>query len=189
MISNASFWLVDANPFNLPEPPLWWQQQVKTYDKMLRLIPSATDRCYRLCRIARRDARLGLKLLGDLHQHPDTRAMVKFGVVPELTLTPGAVFSSNIVGLLRSRDRWLQFGGDPNKEIKAIESAEAQVEAAAQRERDAEMDEVLTDSFRHVRYGTRGFTDRPEPRTAQLRPLPVLPAQLPATLTAPPSDL
>ncbi len=185
MKSNAGFWLVDANPFDLPEPPKWWQRSVLAHDKMLRLMPSQVDRCYRLCRVARREARVGLRLMGDLHKHPDTVAMVNFGVVPELTLTPQAVFSPTIIPLLRSRDRWLQFGGDPEKEIAALEQAEQQAEAQKKAVRDAEMDEVLTDSYRHVKYGYRATTqaERIFGDRSLLKPLPVLPAVLPRTLT------
>lgn len=129
---------------------------------------------------------MGLRLIGDLHNHPDTIAMVKFGVVPELTLTPHAVGSPAIIPLLRSRDRWLQFGGDPEKEIAALEQTEQQAEAQRKAVRDAEMDAVLTDSYRHVKYGYRATTqaERIFGDGTLLKPLPVLPATLPRNLTA-----
>lgn len=185
MRANAGFWLVDQNPFSLPEPPRWWQQRVLAYDKMLRLIPSQTEACYRLCRVARRKARLGLKLIGDLHTHPDTVAMIRFGVVPELTLTRHAIYSDRIIALLRSRDSWARWGGDPVKRAEAIEREEAAAEAVQQAERDAETDAMLTDTFRHVRYGYRVQTraDSLAGTLELLRPLPLLPVQIPPALT------
>lgn len=186
--SNAGFWLVDQNPFNLPEPPPWWQRLVLDHDKMLRIMPSAVQRCYRLCRVARRESQLGLQLVGQLHQHPDTQAMVKFGVVPELTLTEHAVRDNRIVGLLRSRDTWRLFGGDPEKRLKAIRREEADMQAAVQQEHDAQWDEVLSDSFRHVKEGYRlQIEPNSKARAAGLlKPLPRLPDRLPPALTAPP---
>lgn len=187
-LNNRDFWLVDQNPFALPEPAKWWQQLVKTYDKFLRLMPSQTERAYRLCRIAGRDSRLGLKLVGDIHRHPDTVAMIKFGVVPELTLSPAAIASNQIVGLLRSRDTWLQFGGDAEKRVDAIEKAEASEEATMLQEHAAQTDEVLTDSFRHLKYGYRETVQARLP-TGLLKPLPPLPATLPASFLRSPLDI
>jgi hypothetical protein len=177
----VDFWLVDQNPLNLPPPPAWWVKLVLDYDKMLRLLPSQTDRAYRLCRRVRREARLGLAAV--LHDHPDTRACIKFGVVPVMTLIPDAIYSPLIRATLMSRDLWNTFGGDPNKIVDAMEAAEEAKQALEDAEMDAWQDEVLSDSYRHVRMGYRPqvyvkTTDRP------LRPLPTLPAVLPPRLAS-----
>lgn len=186
--SNRGFWLVDQNPHNLPEPPQWWQRLVLDHDKMLRIMPSAVQRCYRLCRVARRDAQLGLNLIGQLHQHPDTQAMVKFGVVPELTLAEHAVRDTRITALLRSRDTWHLYGGDPDKRLAAIRREEAEQQAVRDREHEAQWDEVLSDSFRHVKEGYRTQIEPNSKARAAglLKPLPLLPDRLPRSLTAPP---
>lgn len=192
MSVGVSIWLVDKNPLDLPAPPAWWQQAVHDYDAMLRIMPSQTERRYRLCRIIRRDSRLGarlqtMKLATDLQRHPDTAAMMRFGVVPELTLAPHAIFSNAIVGLLRSRDTWLHYNADPTKRVKAIESAEQEKAEREQRDLDAWIDEVNTDSFRHVKYGYRAQTQASNVFGASfLMPLPELPLRLPRALTAPP---
>lgn len=185
MKSNARFWLVEANPFDLPEPPKWWQRAVLHYDKMLRIMPSQVQRCYRLCRIARHESRLGMKLIGDVHRHPDTTAMINFGVVPELTLTPHAVFSSHIIGILRSKDNWENWDNDPNKKADAIEREERDAEAAVKQAHEEQWDEVLSDSFRHVKYGYRETVQAEKMfGTDFLEPLPVLPdSPLPRSLT------
>lgn len=190
MSVGVSIWLVDQNPLGLPAPPAWWQQAVHDYDPMLRIMPSQTERRYRLCRIIRRDSRLGarletMKLAADLQKHPDTKGMMRFGVVPELTLAPHAIFSQAIVGLLQSRDSWRHYGGDPEKRVKAIEQHERETAAREQTELDAWMDEVNTDSYRHIRYGYRETTQAQLGR-AFLLPLPELPDRLPRALTAPP---
>jgi hypothetical protein len=178
----TDFWLVDQNPFNLPPPPAWWVKLVLDYDKMLRLMPSQRDHAYRLCRRVRREARLGLRDVV-IHDHPDTRACVKFGVVPVMTLKPEAIHSPLIRATLQSRDLWGIHGGDPNKIVDAMERAEEAKQAAEDAEMDAWQDEVLTDSYRHVRAGYRTqvevrATDRP------LQPLPTLPTELPAALAS-----
>lgn len=148
----ARIWLVDANPLRLEEPPLWWQQLVHDYDKMLRVMPSQKERVYRLCRVVRREARLGLQAMV-VHDHPDTRACIKFGVVPVAALHPWAIRSSKVIRDLRARDTWMMFGGDPNKLVDAMEAQEAEVAAAEQREADADQDERLTNAFRAIKYG------------------------------------
>lgn len=191
----ASIWLVDRNPLALPAPPAWWQKAVYDYDSMLRVMPSQTERRYRLCRLIRRDSRLGARLASarqaaELQSHPDTRAMMRYSVVPELTLTPQAITSPLIVGLLQSRDKWRHWGQNPDGLVKAIEQAEADQAARDQAVIDAQLDAVNTDSFRHVKYGYRDLVQADRifgEDLARLRPLPVLPDALPRTLTR--SDL
>jgi len=174
------FWLVDANPHNLPEPPQWWQRMVLDYDKMLRLMPSQTDRAYRLCRLVRAQARLGLKA-AVIHTHPDTTACIRFGIVPIMTLVPDAVHSANIIATLRSRDLWGMHGGDPHKIVDALEADEAAREARENAETAAWQDEILSDSYRHVKEGFRPFVQLPAPSNP-LRCLPQLPSELPGPL-------
>lgn len=170
-------WLVDQNPFDLPEPPRWWQTLVFDYDKMLRVMPSQRDQAYRLCRVVRRDARLGLNAVV-VHEHPDTVACIKFGVVPILTLLPHAVYSTHVIEVLRARDTWTLYGGDPHKLVDALEAQEHQAEAAREAERHAQLDEINTSLYRAIRYGRPEMFDlgnRPAPRRpAPARPLPQL---------------
>jgi hypothetical protein len=148
----SRIWLVDQNPLDLPEPPAWWQQLVFDYDKMLRVMPSQKEAVYRLCRLVRKEARLGLQAMV-VHDHPDTRACIKFGIVPVAALHPWAIRSTKIIRDLRARDTWNLFGGDPTKIADAIEQQEANTDAVTQRESDAEQDELLTNAYRAIRYG------------------------------------
>lgn len=190
----ASIWLVDANPLDLPAPPQWWQQAVWDYDKMLRVLPSQKDRVYRLARIVREEARLGLNK-AVAHDHPDTRAMIKFGLVPVATLMPWAISSIQIIADLRARDMWAHFNGDPHKITDAIEATEKALEAVQQKEQDAELDERNTSAWKAVRgvspvqvdLGAKP-TAPPPVRIADRRrvALPALPACKPLAQTADP---
>ncbi len=154
----AAIWLVDQNPFQLPPPPEWWQQLVFDYDKMLRVIPSQRERAYRLCRIVRREARLGLQA-AIVHDHPDTRACIKFGVVPVATLPEWAVRTPTIIRDLEARDTWKMHGGDPMKIADAIEGSEAAEAAKVQLASDEHLDAINSDTYRQIRYGFRALSD------------------------------
>lgn len=172
-------WLVDANPLHLDEPPRWWQTLVYDYDKMLRVMPSQREHAYRLCRLVRVEARLGLSQMV-VHDHPDTRACIKFGVVPIATLPLWAVRSDKVIHDLQARDTWRHFGGDPHKITDAIERQEADAQAAIDREADAALDERSTNAYRAIRYGRPAFADLGEGFArhdrAFLPPLPALPS-------------
>jgi hypothetical protein len=188
-------WLVDANPLGLEEPPLWWQTLVFDYDKMLRVLPSQREHVYRLCRLVRQEVRLGLQAMV-VHDHPDTRACIKFGVVPVAALHPWAIRSNKIIRDLAARDTWRQFGGDPNKLVDAIEQQEADDAAKQQQADDEHQDDVLRNAYRAIRYGrpdqvyvherlsvfaenSLGVVTRPRTmfRPDELPPLPALPDQ------------
>lgn len=145
-------WIVDQNPLQLPEPPQWWQDLVSGYDKMLRIMPSQKEHVYRLCRLVRREARLGLQTMV-VHDHPDTRAMIKFGCVPVAPVWPWAINSPNIIRDLRARDTWAIHGGDPNKIVDEIEANEKAAEAKQAEESSADFDERAANAFRAVKYG------------------------------------
>lgn len=147
-----SIWLVDKNPFQLPEPPQWWQDMVYDYDKMLRILPSQTEACYRLARIVRQEARLGLNAMV-VHDHPDTRAMINFGVVPVASVHSWAINSDKIIRDLRARDLWNIAGGDPNKIVDLVEGGERRAAEAQQAEADGELDERNTSAYRAIKYG------------------------------------
>lgn len=141
----ASIWLDNANPHKLPAPPQWWQDAVYDYDADLRIMPSAKNRVYRLCRVVRREARLGLKA-ALVHDHPDTRAMIRHYVVPVASIDR---FHPQIVAELRSRDLWLKENRDATDQLEA---AEATAEQRAQRRQDDELAQIAGDAFRQVQY-------------------------------------
>lgn len=143
-------WLVDQNPLNLPEPPQWWQDLVSGYDKMLRIMPSQKEHVYRLGRVVRREARLGLQTMV-VHDHPDTRAMIKFGCVPIAPVYPWAIHSTAIIRDLRARDTWVN--GGANKVVDMLEAAEKKTRDYDQAQADADIDERSASAFRAVKYG------------------------------------
>lgn len=150
--SASHIWLVDLNPLGLEEPPTWWQQLVFDYDKMLRVMPSQREHVYRLCRLVRQEARLGLSQMV-VHDHPDTRAMIKFGVVPIASLAPWAIRSNKIIRDLHARDTWRHHGGDVSKIVDDLEAAEAKTVATEDAEKHAELDEINSSVYRSIRYG------------------------------------
>jgi hypothetical protein len=146
-------WLKTPNPLKLEAPPLWWQQLVFDYDKMLRIMPSQIENMYRLCRLVRREARLGLQAMV-IHEHPDTVQMIKHGTVPVAAVFPWAIRSNKIIRDLQARDTWLQGGAE--KVVEKIEKQEREAEAQQQHLADAEQDALLTNAFRAVKFGRPG---------------------------------
>lgn len=148
----ARIWIAGtSNPHKLPEPPAWWQTIVYDYDKMLRILPSSKDRAYRLCRVARADARLGLQAMGEIHKHPDTVTMINHGLVPISTVMPWAVYSNKILRDLAARDSWKLEGGDPNKIVNRMEQMEAEAERKQDARRADELGQRSSDAFKHVK--------------------------------------
>jgi hypothetical protein len=148
----ASIWINETNPYHLPEPPAWWQNIVYDYDKMLRLLPSQKDRVYRLGRLVRREARLGLSAMQEVHKHPDTVMMIRHGLVPISTVLPWAIHSSKILRDLRARDLWREFGDERglDRYLAQLDETEAQAKAREQAALDAEMDQRNADAFKYV---------------------------------------
>jgi hypothetical protein len=137
-------YIADQNRFGLPEPPEWWQVQLRNFDHMLVVIPSRKDPRYLLAR--RRQFSVGL---GDVammdNKHPDTNMCYGYGVVPVATLNwkPGkSVFQqqdlTEILNELRRRDTW-QLSGGPTHETgekgldKLVDAIEANEKAAEQK--------------------------------------------------------
>jgi hypothetical protein len=119
---------------------------------MLRILPSQKERVYRLCRVVRREARLGLSAMV-LHDHPDTRACIRFGVVPVAAVHPWATRSNKIIRDLFERDTWRHGGGDPNRIVDQMEAAEQKAKDDRQVTADAELDDLNANAYRAIRYG------------------------------------
>lgn len=148
----AKIWINEVNPFNLPEPPGWWQQTVFDYDKMLRILPSQKDRVYRLGRIVRREARLGLSAMREVHRHPDTTMMIRHGLVPISTVLPWAIHSTKILRDLKARDLWREFKDERglDRYLAEVDEAEARAAQSQQARLDDQMDQRNADAFRYV---------------------------------------
>jgi hypothetical protein len=142
-------WIADVNRFHLPPPPRWWQNRVSGYDKMLRLLPSQVQPVYRLCRLVRREARLGLQAMV-VHDHPDTRMLIRHGCVPVATLTPrGAAWSPLISRDLTDRDMWAYKNADAV--LAAIERGEQARAAAEERTYRDNLQHVNAEGFRSMK--------------------------------------
>lgn len=142
----ARIWIGDENPFGLSAPPRWWQDLVSDYDSQLRVIPSQKEIAYRLCRLVRREARLGLSSI--VHEHPDTRLMIRLGLVPVATLS--GAWRPGIVAELRGRDLWAAGGADAA--VETMEAAEAQKSQQTERSASDEFDARAADAFRSMQY-------------------------------------
>lgn len=149
----ARIWIADTNKFNLPAPPAWWQKIVFDYDKMLRLLPSRKDRLYRLGRVARRDAQLGLQSM-TFHTHPDTQMMIQHGLVPISSVMPWAITSTKILRDLKARDLWANGAKDERGLERLLDDIdESENVAAVQAERQAaqELDHRNADGYRYMK--------------------------------------
>jgi hypothetical protein len=147
---------------------------------MLRVIPSQRDRAYRLCRLVRREARLGLQA-AVVHNHPDTQTCIQQGMVPIATLPLWAVSSPLIIRELRDRDLWNQQGGDPTKIADSLDALEADRAREIQAAADEELDHINSDAYRQIRFGLRaaadmGLAHERAATNARAGTLPALPA-------------
>jgi hypothetical protein len=142
----AAIWLGTHNPFQLPEPPPWWQDLVFDYDGKLRVMPSQKDLAYRLVRLVKRENRLGLTA-GVQHDHPDTKQMIAYGCVPVATLS--GAWRPSIIAELRSRDIWAQGGADAV--VDRLEEGEQRVEQRKDAVAHDELDQRNADAFKIIK--------------------------------------
>lgn len=151
----ADIWLSTPNPRELSPPPQWWQDLVYDYDKMLRVMPSQKDYAYRLCRVVRAEAQMGLQAMV-VHKHPDTVEMIKHGVIPISTLS--GRWKPAIVAELASRDIWAAHPDAQTAvdivEQRLVDSA-ARVEARRDAEGADELDQRSADAYKFIQY-TKG---------------------------------
>lgn len=165
--NDHALWLGHVtNPFGLTAPTAHFQRALTGYDKMLRLFPSQIESVYRLVRVCRREARLGLNAMV-VHDHPDTRICIQEGVLPIGPLMPWAIGQPELVLRdLQARDTWLHGGADPEKAIAKITETMDRTEQA-QREYDArqgeeEFDERSSMAYRWLRYGPPSWSKNPD---------------------------
>ena len=147
-------WIEGPNPYRLASPSPWWLKLLWDYDPALVVIPSQKDPAYRLTRRVRREARFGLRTVGQLHTHPDTVFMIQHGVIPVATLTSWSVRSDKIIRDLMARDYWRVTGG-PNgnvsKVIASIEDGERWAAIAQDRRGAADTLHVAGEAFRSLK--------------------------------------
>lgn len=147
----SCIWIADTNPYALPEPPPWWQTLVYGYDKMLRLMPSRKDRIYRLGRLVRREARLGLNSM-IFHQHPDTQMMIQHGLIPVSSVHPWAIHSTKILRDLKARDTWDVMPNEraADQYFKELDESEAREDLRQKQAQYARQDSIDRESFRYI---------------------------------------
>lgn len=175
------------NPRGLAAPSRHFERELLRYDKMLRLFPSQVEHLYRLVRVCRREARMGLQA-ATLHKHPDTVICVQEGVLPISGLLPWALQSpERVIRDLRARDLWLHGGSDPNKALDTLEAimdaTEQRNTARQQADAEGELDERSTAAFRWLKYGMPGFVGAPVLTPAT--PLPAPQAVSPPAVASP----
>jgi hypothetical protein len=131
-------------------------------------MPSQKDPVYRLCRLVRREARLGLTDSVALHTHPDTIEMIRHYCIPVATLYR---FDTKIVAELKSRDLW-----DPANQdyVDKLEARETVAEEKLDTERGNDLLDTAADAYRGLKVikgervslrdinrGRQGRTDTP----------------------------
>lgn len=140
-------WIEGANPWKLPRPSDWWLQQLIDYDFELVILPAIKDYCYRLCRRPNPNIyRMPAPDLVNLHGHPDTVQMTKFGLLPLSTVTPWAVRSDRFLRDLAARDLWRAGKGV----VTDIEYREELAERQRERRRAEKLDAVSREAFRSL---------------------------------------
>lgn len=108
MLEFGEIYLSDLNPFNLPAPPLWWQQGLWAFDSDLRILPSRKRPVHHLARVQKYSRGLTGKAITD--DQNDTAMFVKYNVIPVtwIASTDGwsEGFLQYVVGELMARDTW-----------------------------------------------------------------------------------
>ena len=113
MIPLGQIYIRDLNPFNLEEPPLWWQQGLWAFDADLRMLPGRKKPVWWLARVKRYSKGLtGEAIIDDQN---DTAMFVRYDLVPVtwIASTDGwsEGFLTYVVGELAARDTWAVEGG------------------------------------------------------------------------------
>lgn len=112
-MDTGEIYIADLNPFNLPAPPLWWQQGLWAFDADLRILPGRKRPVHHLARVQKYSRGLtGASIVDDQN---DTAMFVRHGVIPVtwIASTEGwsEGFLQHIVGELVARDTWATEGG------------------------------------------------------------------------------
>lgn len=138
-------WIEDVNRFSLRTPSPWWLQLLRDYDPNLVVIPSRTHACYRLCRRLERGKGFNPNFP---HEHPDTKMMIHYGLLPIRTIVPWAVQSDKIIRDLMACDMDRQGGADVV--CDRLEAQELDAERKADQYVDAESRAVNRDAYRSL---------------------------------------
>ena len=153
-VVRGSAWLCGPgeNPFNLPMPPPWWLTMLVSYDADLAIMPSKKECAYRLVQKAVSAKPMGL-IANLAFAHPDTVAMIKYGVVPVATVPPWAVRSDKIIRDLMKRDvrRTAKNADAYEQQVLAHERAQ---EEKSERDLADDLQVVSGDALRSLRFRT-----------------------------------
>lgn len=150
-------YIPDRNPFNLPKPPAWWLKLCFDFDKDLKLVPSRTQRVYRLARPIHFS--LGISDQAVVDPHADTAMLQLHGLVPcGVCLIPAAdgSWTTNVFQDLANRDIWRH--GGPEKFTNILEENERKAEKARDKR-------ILDECFVRRRDMARSFKARTGQRT------------------------
>lgn len=142
-------WIPDVNKFNLREPSDWWLRLLWAYDPNLVVIPSRMQPCYRLCRRLERGKGFNPNFP---HEHPDTKMMIHYGLLPIRSIVPWAVQSDKIIRDLMACD--LDLHGGAEKVCDRLEAQELDDERKADEYIDAESGVVGRQAYASLKYRT-----------------------------------
>jgi hypothetical protein len=165
-------WVAGTNPFNLPQPPAWWLQEIHDYDSELVIFPTmlkvkGSTPLYRLAR-RRRLSRGCISLSNTINKHPDSVFMDEMGLIPVISFahTGQTWASGTMLTWLKANDIWARGGAE--KVIKALEESDVQAEADRKRKIRDDMDHRSRDAWRsyNARTGSRNKSARDGSRFA-----------------------
>lgn len=104
----GEIYIADLNPFNLPAPPLWWQQGLWGFDPDLRILPGRKKPVFHLARVKKYSR--GLTGAAVVDDQNDTAMLVQYDLVPVTWIcsTDGwsQGFLTYVLGELMARDTW-----------------------------------------------------------------------------------
>ncbi len=102
----------DQNRFKLAGPPIWWLNQLWTFDASLVVVPSRQSFVYRLAQ--RRKPQLHTTMVNDLtFKESDTRMLASYGLIPVTSILATANWSNpTLFEQLRQRAPWRMGGAE-----------------------------------------------------------------------------
>lgn len=142
-------WHASRNPWKLPQPPVWFLQQLYDRDPQLVVFPGVQANVYRLARRSRM-----VNAIREFVQDTELQAMINQHCIPVTTILP----TTNWVGIfqwLDDHDTWKAGGAD--KFVDRLESREQDAQDALERNAREEAEQRAVSGYHALLNRTGRF--------------------------------
>lgn len=123
-------WIARRNPWNLPQPPVWFLSKLYDRDPLLVIFPGITEQVYRLARRSAKAAKAQ-----QFAPNVEVAELLAHRCVPITSIMPFTTWGDEIIQWLDDHDTWKAGGAE------AFTRKIEQQEAAAQAKQDAKIRE------------------------------------------------